>query len=304
MKTIAKTTLAALLTALTGLSSANAATPPADAVTNEVTALLARSVDERLRAAADAKAAIPLFTDFYRNASNGVFRLNPSRWTADIDLSCVSVWNDSAEPHSHGGTAISRRHVLWATHWYLASGKKLFFLGNDGKLYTRTVGKCLSIATESGAYTDINIASLTEELPEAVVPAALLSPAALARIGSGKHLPALVINQDKFALVQDISKICGTNDTGRTVARMKPRDATRAKFHMAVRSMDSGSPSFLIYGNKPVLLGSHWRVNADSSVAKTTRQIQNAMDRLSAGYKLELVDFADAPGGGKTGKSP
>ena len=66
----------------------------------------------------------------------------------------------------------------------------------------------------------------------------------------------------------------------------------RRSFFQTLRGNDSGSPTFLVYGNKLVLVGTHWSSNSDSSVAMAIEKIQDAMDYLSPGYNLKIENFS------------
>ena len=257
---------------------------------NTVLSVLCRSIDDRLRIAVAPTESMPIYNDYYANASNGVFELNSSCWTKDLDLSCVSVWNDSNEPHSHGGTVISKRHILWAEHWKLRAGNTLYYLGTNGIVYSRIIGGVKKVIIQ-GVNSDINVAVLTEELPDSVVPVSLLSPNAYHSINIGKFLPVLAVNQDKRAIVRDIGKISYPEDNSCIVSHSKSSNNLRYGYYQQIRSGDSGSPTFLVYGNKLVLIGTHWTTGSDSSVAMAIEQIQEAMDYLAPGYSLKLEDF-------------
>lgn len=257
---------------------------------NTALSVLCRSVDDRLRVAVAPPESMPIYNDYYVNASNGVFELNSSCWARDLDFSCLSVWNDSNEPHSHGGTVISKRHILWADHWKLRTGNSLYFLGTNGVVYSRIIEGVKKVII-NGVNSDINVAVLTDELPDSVAPVSLLSSNAYHSINIGKFLPALVVNQDKQAIVHDIGKISYLGDNSCTVSHSRSSNNLRYGYHRQIRSGDSGSPTFLIYGNKLVLLGLHWTVGTDSSVAMAVEQIQETMDYLAPGYKLRIEDF-------------
>lgn len=257
---------------------------------NTVLSVLCRSVDDRLRIAVTPAESMPIYNDYYVNASNGVFELNSSCWARGLDLSCLSVWNDSNEPHSHGGTVISKRHILWARHWSLNVGNMLYFLGTNGIVYCRKVGGVKSVVI-LGVESDINVAVLTEELPDSVVPVSLLSPSVYPLINTGKFLPVLMVNQDKRAIVHDIGKISYPWDNSCVVSHSRSSNNLRYGYHQQLRGGDSGSPTFLVYGNKLVLLGTHWTVGTDSSVAMAIEQIQETMDYLAPGYHLRIENF-------------
>lgn len=265
---------------------------------NTAYSVLSRSIDERLASVANVDLALPVYSNYYENASNGVFVLNSSRWVSGLDLSGVSVWNNSEHPHSRVGTAISKRHVIFAKHWPLWAGSRLYFLGTNGVVYSRVISDRSGLQDIGGIHNDIAIASLTEELPDSVNPVSVLSGSAYDGINIGKYLPLLVMNQDRQALVHEIEKISYSDDPACTVRFTNSNKNLRQSFYKQVRGLDSSSPSFLVFGNKLVLVGTHWQVAndgsyaLDSSLAMYIDRIQSLMDELAPGYQLKTEDFS------------
>lgn len=233
-----------------------------------------------------------------RQTESLFFVLNSSRWVSGLDLSGVSVWNNSPFPHSRVGTAISKRHVIFAKHWHLDAGHQLQFLGTNGVVYSRVISMIRELQDIEGIHNDIAIASLTEELPDSVNPVSVLSGSAYEGINIGKYLPLLVVNQDRHALVHEIEKISYSVDPACTVRFTNSNKNLRQSFYKQVRGLDSSSPSFLVFGNKLVLVGTHWQVAndgsfaLDSSLAMYIDRIQALMDELAPGYQLKTEDFS------------
>ncbi|MBO7720974.1 MAG: hypothetical protein J6T01_01055 [Kiritimatiellae bacterium] len=237
---------------------------------------------DRMIAGRDPSVAMKIYDEFYSNASNLVFKPNPGCWAARLDLSCLSVWNTSAEPHSHGGTLISPWHVLFAKHWYLGPGTGLYFREPGGRVVMRKIAGVRHVGG-----TDLTVASLAGEL-RGVEPVRVLSAGSAGELTNGA--PVLVVNQDKFATVADLSPFPAgkTASASAKFAFRKSAEPGRAAFFFRVRSMDSGSPTFLVDGRGPVLAGLHWEVGEDSNVAAYAGAIQRCMDELKPGCKLKM----------------
>ena len=259
--------------------------------TNEAPSILSMAIDSRLAAATNAVLSLPLYDNYYVNGTNGVFLKNEYCWAGDLDFSCMSVWNDSSEPHSHTGVAISRRHVLFAAHWALGVGSQMGFLGTNGVVYTRRVSALRHVAN------DITLALLNEELPSCVSDVAVLSSNACQRILSGKYLPFICVNQDKNLLVREIGYISYPESEDVDVSHTSPSTTSRREFYQLLRDWDSSGPSYFVFSNKLVLIGLHWTANTDSSIARFCAKIQSDMDFLCPGYQLKIEDLSNNEGG-------
>ena len=257
-------------------------------------------------AAAEACAdASPLdkFIDYRANGTNGVFILNTNCWAYDIDTSCVSMWNSGAK-NEKAGTAISKRHVLAAAHHPLGIGWTMYFCGTNGVVYTNRIA-----GTRNVAGTDIQIAALQNELPDAVTPAYSLPTNFHEYIWTGKYLPVLRFDQDERCLISEISDglpLVGSPqaEEARFIAST-PHNESRQRFFASTRGGDSGNPTFLVLGNKAILLGAARKgineITADSGVYQGcgspfvtyyANEIQAKMDELVPGYSLQFADLS------------
>ena len=261
--------------------------------TNEAPSILSMAIDSRLAAATNAVLSLPLYDNYYVNGTNGVFLKNELCWAGDLDFSCMSVWNDSTEPHSHTGVAISRRHVLFAYHWGLGIGSQIKFLGTNEVVYTRT------IANVKHVENDIVLALLNEALPPSVSCVSVLSSNAYQRILTGKYLPFICVNQDKMLLIHEVERIPYPDDFVARLSHTSPSTSLRAQFFRGLRSQDSSCPSFFLINNRLVLIGLHWHSSDDSSMAQSCARIQVDMDFLCPGYQLITNDLSSNEGGGE-----
>ena len=129
---------------------------------NTLLSVASRSIDERIRDL-DPATAIPRFVNYFPNGSNGVFQLNTNFWARDLDLSCVSVWNNGDYPGTQAATLITRKHVVLASHWY--NSGTYTFCDTNGLICVRT------LVRREGISDDLSLGFLNEPLPDSFMPA-------------------------------------------------------------------------------------------------------------------------------------
>ena len=276
---------------------------------NTVLSICSRSVDERLRSCHGEGERRYLYRDYPHSASNlvlqGLLERNQTCWAHSIDFSCVSVWNTQGETQ-RCATVISPRHVLGAAHWHIAARQNVYFIGNDGNIYSNRIQ---AVKTYQYAYwnsgsevLDIAVGLLASDLPPCVVPVSVLPTNAFDWISSGDRLPAIRLTQDRSVLVQEIQNLYPLNPNASSlVYYVDPVvNALRKMYTGTVRSGDSGSPNFLIYGDQLVLLGVTRTVSGAPSIILTQLKIQEMMDELSRDYnkplsRLQFFDFSGCP---------
>lgn len=99
---------------------------------------------------------------------------NPSCWASDFDLTGIVAWNSNSAA-KQTGTAITRRHVLFATHYTPPVGTTLRWIDADGNAVDRTILAYNSgFAPNTGAFNgnaivfDKAVAVLSSPLPDEV----------------------------------------------------------------------------------------------------------------------------------------
>jgi hypothetical protein len=243
------------------------------------------TVDSRLKGKDPRKSMLRL-GNYVANAKQEKFELNENWWAKDIDFSCVSPWNTKGG-NTRAGVAISRRHVLFCSHFPLQLGAKVYFRGTDGKGY----GRILS-ATNRVSVTDLTVGLLDEDLPLTVHPAAILPDDYEKYIGSGAGLPVVSFDYEEKAIVSELLPIPGKNRNSYIRSR-KPASELRSRFFEPIIAGDSGNPCFLVFNQDPVLLYTLHSGGAGGgpSVFHLKTMIQYEMDRLKSGYKLKEYVF-------------
>ena len=245
---------------------------------------------ERRTATNEPATALARFVDYAANGRKGNFVLNPRFWLKDVDFSCVSPWNDGGG-RMRGGTAISRRHVIFARHYPLWSGVRMVFVGEDGGVCPARI-----TATKGVEGTDIMIGLLDYELTPNIRPAKILPSGYEKYIGDGYDLPVVTFTQDERVLLFALGYL-KRKDTGKPIDAIGshfPGSPTQLRFNEKIITGDSGNPAFLLFGREPVLAYClHGGCGGNGpAIHFYRREIQATMDALSPGYKLEEFDFA------------
>jgi hypothetical protein len=122
----------------------------------------------------------------------------------------------------------------------------------------------------------------------------------LVKVGNGYAVPFIYFNRKKEALVKEITSLTsgGENPMWHHISFMKPRIAVRQSFVTDVPGIpgDSSSPSFILLGNRLIVLGVHSRTGSDSPIFLFAHQIQQAMDALAPGWELQIEDVSSFQG--------
>jgi hypothetical protein len=98
---------------------------------------------------------------------------------------------------------------------------------------------------------------------------------------NGLGIPAIVLDQEEKALVDDVLSMSGPSTYFRV-----PTDSTRQEFYEAIISGDSGNPSFLVINGELVILTTWYNGGAGSGTSITAykTEIEAAMVALGGGY--------------------
>ena len=210
------------------------------------------------------------------------FPPNEKFWLKDVDFSCASPWSDECGT-VRAGTLISRRHVIFAKHFPLWKGVRILFVDREGE-----VCPCRIEATKALEKCDIMIGSLDYEVTPNIHPAKILPDDYADYIGDGRGLPIVTFNQNEKAFLSECCSIA-TNSISNTASTNAAWKALGGR----IVTGDSGNPAFLLIGNEPILLYCLHTggVGHGPSVFRYRREIQQAMDELCPGYKLETFDF-------------
>lgn len=211
------------------------------------------------------------------------FPPNEKFWLKDVDFSCASPWSEESGM-MRAGTLISKRHIIFAKHFPLWKGVRILFVDGEGE-----VCPCRISATKALKECDIMIGLLDYEVTPNIHPAKILPQDYTRHIGDGRGLPIVTFNQHEQAVLSEVRCI-RTNGVA-NVAATRP---DWRKFGGMMVTGDSGNPAFLLIGNEPILLYCllSGGVGHGPPIHYYRHEIQQAMDELCPGYKLEAFDFA------------
>jgi len=240
------------------------------------------------------------FTDYYINASNKVFKLNPRCWARKLDVSSCSVWNSNKAGHPTG-TLITPRHVIFAMHYPMRGIESLTFVSRSGEAVTRQLVRTEKLFYESHLVPDLSVGLLSHDIPtNAIMPAYVLPPDFAKSLPRAppERLPAVWLNQHKEVSIWDVWP---TDDTRQVV--LLPTEHGRFKaYHRNIVYYDSGSPVYGFIDGRPVLL-TVWTQGSGNngvgtSVAAYADAVNGLIEKLSPGegYKLQILEL----GGGGT----
>jgi hypothetical protein len=214
---------------------------------------------------------------------------NANCWAADLDLTCISPWN-SYSSYLRAGTLISPRHIIYANHFSIPNGTTIRFVDSENYVVTRTLISSLRVGA-----TDLRVGVLDVDVTECTFAKILPGDDWADYIpNNGYKIPALVLDQEEKALVDEVMYITGINNaTGFKI----PADATRKLFYESIIGGDSGNPSFLIINNQLVIL-TVWHyglAGSGDSIVYNKSGIESAMTSLGGGYttltEIDLSSF-------------
>lgn len=219
--------------------------------------------------------------------TNSPFKGNPAFWLKDFDFSCVSPWNDQSG-NRRAGTAISKRHVIFATHFPIAVGSRILFSDHDGN-----VCPCYIKATRDIPNADLTVGLLNADLTPNIQPAKLLPDDYQKYIGDGDGLPVVIFNQHKGVSLTELCSI-STNRQRVAIGCRIPKRESAKRFYNPLKVGDSGNPAFLLLGKTPVLLFTVTTGGAGvgPAIHKCKYAIQKTMDELCPGHQLEFADLS------------
>ena len=211
------------------------------------------------------------------------FPANEKFWLKGVNFSCASPWSNESGT-VRAGTLISKRHIIFAKHFPLWKGCRVLFVDQQGE-----VCPCRVAATKALGECDIAVGLLDYEVTPSIHPAKILPDDYAKWIGDGKGMPIVTFNQREQAL---LSECCGI--TSNSVSNVASTNLSWKALGGKIVTGDSGNPAFLLIGNEPILLYCLYSggVGHGPAIHRYRNQIQEAMDELCPGYKLEAFDFA------------
>lgn len=187
---------------------------------------------------------------------NKKYKRNEKLWAKNLDLTCISPWNSYGK-NTRAGTAITRLHVIFATHYQIPAGSSIRFITKNNELVERKIIKSFSIKN-----TDFTIGLLDKELPESINPVKLLpkywkeymalDPKYLQNAGKLKpRISVLCLDQEEKATIAEIDSFYSNY---KAVQCVKPENKILESFNELIVTGDSGNPCFAIVQDELVLI--------------------------------------------------
>ena len=218
---------------------------------------------------------------------------NTELWSnvgTDVDWTGVSPWNQSFDGYSSryqkAGALISPRHVVLASHWHMPIGSNLLFVSNTNEMIYRTLSGLQSIAG-----TDITIGVLDSDVPDSVTYYPIIASSTLQLLikkyepSPTYDIPMVVFDQEKKAIIHSLNYLSAT-----TIGHAPYFSGSRAFLSEYVVSGDSGSPSFIVVDDRPILLFAHYSAGGGPNLGNYISQINIAMTNLGGGYQVTQYD--------------
>lgn len=245
------------------------------------------AVNRRI-AFADASVALSRFVGYPAGAKGDKFTPNPNFWARGVDFSCASPWN-SGDGTLRAGTLISKRHIIFAKHFPLWQNVRIVFVDNEGGICPCHIYKTAAVPN-----TDIMIGLLNAEVTPNITPAKILPDDAEKYIGNGSGMPIVTFNRHEQLLLTDMTYTSTNVVAEKWLGSYISTNQMWKPFRERIVGGDSGNQAFLLVGDQPILLYCLKMGGSGSgpSLLFYRREIQQAMDDLCPGYKLEAFDFS------------
>lgn len=220
---------------------------------------------------------------------------NVACWAYDIDLTCVSPWNNAGGAQ-RAGTAITSRHFLNAAHFELSLGNTIRFVTENNIVVSRTITGKARHPDYSPYYPDLTVYTLDSALPETITPCKILPPDwqnYLKQIQKGRP-PAICFDQEEKALVSDLFQFSNY------AVFITPTNSQRLAFSESIIGGDSGNPAFFVINDELVLL-TVWTGGGAGAGTFVTPQISalnamiataDAQAGVSTGLEVTTIDLS------------
>lgn len=207
---------------------------------------------------------------------------NQNVWTNNggaIDWTGLSPWNDGY--YVHGGTLITPRNIVYASHYKIGVGKKVVFVDSQNNVVVRT------LVASQNAGDDIEVGLLDSDVPSNIVYYPIVSASEFdSRLGTKIDLPLVLFNKNDNVLIADISMW-----SSKQIGHNKPTSSKRAEFAETLITGDSGRAGFVIIDGKPVLVLTHHFSTSGPDYSNFYNEINSTLDSLGGGYHITTYNL-------------
>lgn len=277
-----------------------------------LTAHCNQQLDANIADAMDLAGNAPMLTGYTNpngSATGGGYNAarSPYFWGKNIDFTSTIVWNNEGYPvgggsedfRKRGATAITKRHIIFAKHFALASSTKVYFCQPDGTWISRTI-----LATDDHSTKDIEVGTLSEDLPDTITPAEI-APANINQYFKRNSLDAIdqywrpivvTFDSDKKGILLELTKASSPENIAYFDNPLVV-PAPYSNLSEELVSGDSGNPVFLIINGKAILLSSLYTTGSSPSYSNYISDINaliagaDAAAGVSTGYKVTVANL-------------
>lgn len=263
-------------------------TDPSKNYANEAARL---SVDTRILNTGPTE-AIKIFTE--QDHANATYVRNPNCWAQNIeDITAISPWNSRQGRH-RAGTLISPRHIIYAAHYPLYNNDKVRFVDKNNNIVERTIiahqKHPLYLGSAGGYQHDLHVALLDSDVPSEIKFAKVLPDNWFDYLGDIYRIPALCLDFEEKALVNDFYNGINAQWLRHTV----PTNPQRNRYYESKITGDSGNPAFIIL-NSELIITNVWTwggAGGGTSIFFEKEVINQIMKDLGGGYQLTEFDLS------------
>lgn len=230
-----------------------------------------------------------------QNHATQTYVRNSNLWCADVNLTCISPWNNNGT-NRKAGALVTPRHVIGAAHYEYNVGNTIRFVSQDGVVHGRTIAGKARHPDYTPYFPDLTIYALNSDLPETITPCKLMPANWNDYLVNNfqNRPPALGLDQEEKALIIDFNK---------GGSFLTPADSNRLIFHEDKITGDSGNPAFLIVNGELVLVtvwtygGAGRGTPVSDHIAALNGMIATADTQagVSTGYTVTEADFSPWP---------
>lgn len=202
-------------------------------------------------------------------------------------LTCASPWN-SRQGKNRAGTAVTKRHVLLATHYPLYVNDTIRFITSDNTVITKTIVQAQDVSY-NGFVTDCRVVLLDSDLPSSITPCKVFPSNFGSFLPSNKdtstifygleRLPLLILDQQEKGLVLD-SLALNNNGNDPRIFYTTPQLTNRLAFYEGIIVGDSGNPVFSVIGSELWLMGTLYTASSAPFLGELTSEINAAISNL------------------------
>lgn len=232
---------------------------------------------------------------YYSSVSPSAVVVNTNCWAATIPLGSQSPYNATGL-RKRAGKLISDMHIVFAHHFPIGNGAKVYFCGSDGSVITNTLLGSRQVVQGNYNY-DLRVGILSDSVNTNLVPIAKILPDDYEEyLGIGRALPAVILNQTDECLVFEVSSLL--NRSSQVLAEVQASrclTGIRSVFSKKIQDGDSGNPAYMIVDDEPILLYTLHRAFSGSansgfdgcagpSIQRYNAELQQSMNVLSDNY--------------------